>query len=297
MADIETLKELKVKILEKITEEELIEKYEALASTNAIFQKNKRMAYHIIANESGVDLKVSVASASKEAFPLKIGQVKESEKTNFNFSGYLMADPRTIITKKSGKLMAMVEMADDTGVITIASFEEQADPILESGAKAGDFVKMSNLYWPDKNVFIPSFGQYSSITKVEAPYDLSAVIVNTISQLKENDYFTIKGVITYVPQGEKREVYHCETGHWFKKLSDEDIGTQSMCDKCGVPMFVEKHMVGNGILFSDAEGDVDLDIGTFARLDDFDMMDEFILTGKFHEGKFKVSSAVPVKKV
>ncbi len=296
MSDIETVKELKEKILTKITDEELDEKYSALVSKNIIFQKNKRMAYHIIANEVGADLKVSVASSSREAFPLAIGDLSESEKTNFNLSGFVIGEPRTLITKASGKLMAMIDIADNSGTITVASFEDQANPIIEGGFEKGDFVTLSNLYWADKSVFLPTFGQYSSIKKTEAPYGLDEVVVNTIAELTEGNYFTIKGVISYIPEGEKRDVYHCSTGHWFKKLSDNDIGTQSLCEKCGVAMFVEKHAVANGVLFADETGEVALDIGTFAGLEDFNLLDEFIFNGKFTEDKFKVSNAVSVKK-
>ena len=294
--EMETIKQLKQKILQKISEEELLEKYNDLVSKNKIFEKNKRMAYHIIASEIGAEVNVSIASSSKEAFPVNIGELSESEKTNFNLSGYILEDPRTVITKAKQVEMTMLQIADNTGFVTVASFEDNATPIIENGFKAGDFVKLSNLYWPDKNVFLPTFGQYSSITKAEPKFGLEDVVVSSISQLTNDNYFTIKGIVAYLPDNEVKTVLHCPRGHWFSKLDQNDIGTLSMCNKCQAPVDVQSHIYAKGIIIADQDGEVHANIGTFAELDELNLLDEFIFKGKFKDDVFEVSSAIVVKK-
>ncbi len=296
---METVKELKIKILEKISQEEFDELIEQkLQLSPVILGKNKRMLYHIIADGLKIKLSGATASSSKEAFPVKIGELLDNEKTNFNLTGYVV-DPLRIIINKSNNEMGFMTIADDTGIMSLTIWSDALNPILDLELKVGDFVKGANLYWKDKtDGYNPSVSKYASITKVEPDFAFADIVTHSIGQLTDGKYFTIKGIIGNVPESGLREVYHCEKGHWFKNLEDKDVGTQSLCehDNCGVPMYVEKHINAQGVIFADLEGTVEVDISVFAELDSLKIMDEYILNGKYEDSKFKVTSATSTKK-
>ena len=290
---METLKELKAKILEKIKAPELKAKYEKLVSQNEIFETNKQMAYYYIAREVGVKLQVNVASASKEAFPLDIGKIVDDEKQNFNISGYIMGDVRPFVASNS-KQMAFVQIADNTGTINITVWEEQLEQFQE--LVSGDFVTVSNLYWKDKTKFNPSYGQYSGITKVEPTFSIGDVIVNAIAEMQDEKYYVIKGLVVDIPDGTKTQPFHCATGHWFQGLSDKDLGTDSKCAKCEDIMEVEQHVHVSGMVFADTEKDVVVNLSVFAGLDDVNVFDELILRGQYKDEVFNANTVIPIKK-
>lgn len=308
---METVKDLKQKILMKLIDQgidvdkakaEITAKYKEMADSNPIFASNKQIAYNIIARDYDVDVESTLATSGKKAFPLKIGEILESEKANFDISGYLIRDPRTFVAKKSGKEMMYVEVADDTGIQTFSVFNDGLVKWFGTDEKPleflqGDFVSVHNLYWKDKNDgYTPSFGQYASLSKAEPTFEYGDIIVNPIPSMVEGKYYTIKGIVTYLPEANKKQVYHCSTGHWFSGKTDDDIAELSMCEKCKKPMEVMKDMVVDGLQFADANGVATVKIGTFCEMKDIGVMEEYVLTGQFREGVFETRSAIPLTK-
>ena len=293
--EIQNVKELKQLILDKINEEELKKRYEVLVAKNKLFERNKQMAYHIIATEVGADLNITFSTSAKEAFPVKIGELLDSEKVNFNISGYLLSEFRPFMTK-NGKLMMFVTVADNTGIQDVAVWEEQIDNFIEGGFNMGDFVKVSNLYWADKQSFMPTFGKYSHITKVNAEFTLNEVKTNTTKQLVDGKYFTIKGIVGSLPEENKFHNFHCDAGHRLTNLTESDIGNSAMCNKCAEPKIVERHLAVSAFILADEEGQVEAEVSIFAGLDDMNVMDEYIFKGKYDNGKFKVMNVVPISK-
>lgn len=290
---VETLRELKEQILTKITKDELKTQYDALADKNELFKKNKRMAYYMIAREKGIKLQANVASASKEAFPLKICKIVDDEKQNFNISGYILGDIRPFVASND-KQMAFVQIADDTGTINVTVWEDQLEQFQDCGNT--DYVTLSNLFWKDKTKFNPSYGQYSSVTKTEAPFEIDKVVVDAIGSLQDGKYYVIKGIVVDIPDGSKSTPLHCATGHWFKGLEDNMIGKDSKCEKCEDIMEVEQHVHVNGMVFADTEKDVLANIGTFAGLDDVAIFDELIMRGQYKDSVFNANTVIALKK-
>lgn len=290
---METLKELKKQILKKMSKEELDKKYTALVEKNEIFIKNKRMAHYYIAREAGIDLQSNVATSSREAFPLSIAESRTDEKKNFNLSGYVIGNITPFMNSK-GDQQAFVQIADNTDTISISVFADQL-PQFED-YDHGDYVVLSNLYWKDKTIYNPSYGQFSSVTKAEAPFGMNEVVLNKIAELIEGKYYAIKGIIVSIPDQSLMTPLHCSGGHWFTGLEDSAVGTDIKCEKCKDIMEVEQHTIVSGAWFADEDKEVQIDIGTFAGLDSIEILDELILRGRFEDGVLKANFAMPVKK-
>ncbi len=290
---METLKELKKQILTKMSETELDKAYKAVVKKNEIFKKNKRMAFYYIAREAGISLQSNVATSSREAFPLTVAESRTDEKKNFNLSGYVIGNI-TPFKNSKGDNQAFVQIADNTDTISISVFADQLEQFEEFDH--GDYIVLSNLYWKDKSVYNPSYGQFSSVTKAEAPFGMDKVVLNQIAELVEGKYFAIKGIIISIPDQSLMTPLHCSGGHWFTSLEDSAVGTDVKCDKCNDIMEVEQHTVVNGAWFADEDKEVQVNIGTFAGLDSIEILDELILRGRFEDGILNANFAVPVKK-
>jgi hypothetical protein len=314
-SNMESVKELKKLILSQLVENgqdveeakaEITKKYDVMAEGNPIFKSNKQIAYNIIAREYNVQVKSTLATSGKKAFPLKIGEIQESEKANFDISGYLTRDLRTFRTSKDSDMM-YVNIADDTGSISFGVFEKELPLFFgtdeePSGLGIGSYITVHNLHWADKSKYSPNFGKYSSYSQEEeASFGFKDIVVDPISAMVEStsgkdNWYTIKGIVTYIPEENKKMVYHGMCGHWFSGKDDNDIGELEMCAKCNKPMEVWKNLVVDGAQFADAKGVTTIAVSPFAELQDMNAMEEYLLTGPFKQDVFNVNKATPISK-
>lgn len=292
---METVKELKTLLLKQLSEEELEKQYEQLKKENQMFARNVRMAYYFIAKQNDISLQTNIATTSREAFPLKIEEMLESEKPNFNLSGYLVSGTRRFVTQK-GNGMIIFNIADDTGAIAITVFEDNLEKVEDLELEIGDYVTISNLFWADKNNYNPTLGDYSGIKKAKPPFGLSEIRANSIATMGDEGYYVIKGLVVDIPEEGSFEAYHCDRGHWFQGLKPSQVGYDIMCDKCDTLMEVKKHFSVQGVVFGDETDTTLLNISTFAELESLSVFDEYIFQGQFVDGSFNVRSALPLKK-
>ena len=293
---MQTVKELKVTILEKITVEELKSKYDTMAEQNPLFKKNKQMAYMMIATEVGATTTFSFASGGKEAFPLKIDKIGTSEKENFNVSGYLTSRSDLLISKNKKKTaMCFFTVSDDTGSLNMVAFNDQVDTMLEM--ETGTFVKVSNLQWKDKADFMPIYGMYSGISEVEKTFEIEDIVGHSTTQVKGQGTFVLKGLVTMVTSPQM--VYHCENGHWQSGMTDADIGSTIKCknDKCTELIEVQKSFTAENVVFADENGFVNFSVPSFAEVkEELKVMDEGIVVGYVKDDKFNINSIQLLKK-
>ena len=312
---LENVKELKQLILTKFeetmtTEEakaKLIQESEELAESNPIFKMNKQLNYNIIATNLKLELSsLGGASSSKKAFPLKIGEISTSEKENFDISGYVVRPVFAFNTPNNNEML-FVTIADDTGVITFSTNDAFGDntPIHDLDLEIGDFINVNNLNWKDKTKYSPSYGKYSGIQKAEPEFDLTKVKATPITSLvhtanatrKSINYFTIKGIVVRLGDMGVLDAYHCSGGHWFKGLTEANIGELSMCAKCEKPMEVFNSISAQDVLFADEGGMVGIEVSTFAGLQSLAPMDQLVVSGEYKEDKiFAVRDVLVIKK-
>ncbi len=293
--ELATVKELKAQILTKISEEELNNKYAELIRISKMYEVNKRAGYLVIASKLNINTGLKFKTEYSGSYPVKIKDLKESEKINFDLVGYLVDDLTPRI--KNGNMFMFMTLADNTGIQTVKVWADQIESVLEKDLKFGDFVKITNLYWPDKTQYQPSYGKYSNIIKITSPeFEFNDIVVNNTSSVVENGYFAIKGVVTFLPKESKQYVYHCEEGHRFKNLNDADVGTLSLCAKCEKPMEVHKHIDITNMAIADEYGILQTSVGIFANLDDLNVMDEAFFRGKYENNIFKCNYVKILKK-
>ena len=295
---METLKDLKKQLLANIKQAALNKKYKALVAQNELFANNKRLAYYYIAREAGIQLQTNVASATKEAFPLTIAEAFTDEKLNFNLSGYLLNELRPFV-HSGGKQMMFINIADKTGTIAITVFQEQLPQFEDLELQPQDFITLSNLYWKDKNVFNPTYGEYSSIVKAKPSIEIADIVVNSIAEFKDKGFYTIKGIVADLPEASVQNPLHCATGHWFVGLTENEVGSDSKCVKCNDIVEVEQHLAINGMVFGDADAQTYVNISTFARVKDINILDELLLRGRYDEEQnvFNANEVMSLKKI
>lgn len=278
--------ELKQKLLDGgLTEEELKTRVAELLEEIPIIYSSpngKRLMYVRIAKEKAIPLQVTRGVSAAEVFPMKISEVFESEKDNFTISGFPVGGFRPT---KNGDIY--MEVADDTGIITVKVWAEQVDQfedlIDSANITQTTFIKLKNLWWKDKDKFQPNFSKNSSIEKVDEEYSIQKALMNTTADIKNDKIFYLKmvGIIVSVEPSAISKIFHCEAGHRFKGASKDDIGTKKMCtnDKCNKPMEVLYYLNGK-VSFGDRNGFIDLDISVFQQLDEINEGDEVFVVVK-----------------
>jgi len=306
---MESVKEIRTKILEKLVEDgipeeeaktQIKDKYNELAELNSIFKLNPLAGYNIVASEFGVKLQSDMVS--KEASVLVgIGETSTYEKVRFDWEGYLVRDLRTFENSKGNDMM-YVEIADKTGIGTITVFHNKLEEWFdEVDLNAGDFVRIHSIIWEDKNDgYAPKYDKKSSLEKVAEPsFEFKDVKLNSISEMtpttskKDRHFYTIKGVVTKIPSDEYNKPFHCATGHWFKGIGEEKIGAMHRCDKCEKPMEVFNFIAANQVQFIDEGGIAYANFSTFNELDELNVMDELVLSGEFNaEKEFNVFNVI-----
>ena len=293
---METVQEIKQQILDALVEKgetktnakkKITEAYNKLAEKNSLFKINAVAGFNIVASNFGVTL-ASQAVKYAEAVPLKIDQVQTDPATNFDIEGFIMTEVAELPTEKP---MMIVAISDETGCTKVTVFSEQLDTWFDEtlDLKMGTYIKVHNLWWKDKSDgFAPMFTKLSSIELAEPPIKITEVkgmpiadMVPTVKGAKKKAYYTIKGIVLYVPEDRKMKPKHCLTGHWFKGLDDKDIGTLSHCAGCEKAMKVLNFMQASGVQVADEGGQAEIDISSFAQITDINAMDQVIITGEY----------------
>jgi hypothetical protein len=279
-----TVRELKQKILDSgVTEEKLKERFEELKETSFLYksENGKRMAYTKIAKENKVPLQAVSVNVASETFPMSCEEALDTDKQNFSLSGYVISGFRP---NKYGDMF--MDIADKTGVVTIkvfASNMEALENVLDTEEiDEFTFVKLKNLSWKDKK-WKPTFGDNSSIEKAEETFPFHEAMMHTTADRKNDKIYALKmyGMIISAEPSSLFKVYHCEAGHRFKGMSENEVGSLATCEKCEKPMEVQYHVNGK-VLFGDRNGMCELEISVFSGIDSIEEDTEVFIKGKYN---------------
>ena len=307
--------ELKQAIIAKLesdgadnAEEKLTSLYNELAEKNPIFKFNKQVAYYKLAQQFKATVDTH-RSAVKNAMPISVDEALTSGKQNFNVSGFLLTDMENpyihTFDRKDGGTgrMTWVTIADTTGAMQFTVFGDEMDKL--KGLSTGDFIEVANAYWAKPPEYTPTISKSTSVNVVKATFELESVKGVPIKDLKLNDRKVIVGVIAYMGDQDLKTVFHCPRGHWYKDMTDNNVGELADCEKCGDIQEVHKALVGNDILFADESGSVNLDISTFTSITDGVGLHDgvgYVVIGQFSQSDegnniFRANTMIPLKKV